>query len=91
MFETVGLEALRLRRSEKWTKHPADVLPSHIAEMDFALAPPIAVGGGPEAARDPRIGNDQRGRRRQRDRPMLERSAVEQPRRPGNAEHDPAP
>jgi cystathionine beta-lyase len=32
---------LRRRRSEKWHKFPADVLPSHIAEMDFAVAPPI--------------------------------------------------
>jgi cystathionine beta-lyase len=40
-FETLGLEALRRRRSEKWRKFPADVLPSHIAETDFAVAPPI--------------------------------------------------
>ena len=37
----VELAALRARRSEKWRKFPADVLPSHIAEMDFAVAPPI--------------------------------------------------
>ena len=40
-FETVELDALRRRRSEKWHKFPPDVLPSHIAEMDFAVAPPI--------------------------------------------------
>jgi cystathionine beta-lyase len=40
-FQTLALDELRRRRSEKWTKHPPDVLPSHIAEMDFALAPPI--------------------------------------------------
>jgi len=40
-FETVELEALRHRSSEKWRKFPDDVLPSHIAEMDFAVAPPI--------------------------------------------------
>jgi cysteine-S-conjugate beta-lyase len=40
-FETVALDALRRRRSEKWNKFPDDVLPSHIAEMDFAVAPPI--------------------------------------------------
>ncbi len=40
-FETLGLDALRRRRSEKWRKFPADVLPSHIAETDFAVAPPI--------------------------------------------------
>lgn len=40
-LRTVELDALRRRRSEKWRKFPADVLPSHIAEMDFAVAPPI--------------------------------------------------
>lgn len=40
-FATVELEALRRRASEKWRKFPPDVLPSHIAEMDFAAAPPI--------------------------------------------------
>jgi len=40
-FQTVGLDALRARTSEKWRKFPGDVLPSHIAEMDFAVAPPI--------------------------------------------------
>lgn len=40
-FETVALDALRRRRSEKWNKYPGDVLPSHIAEMDFAVAPAI--------------------------------------------------
>ena len=40
-FRTVELDALRRRRSEKWHKYPEDVLPSHIAEMDFAVAPPI--------------------------------------------------
>ena len=40
-FETVALDALRRRRSEKWRKFPPDVLPSHIAEMDFNLAEPI--------------------------------------------------
>jgi cysteine-S-conjugate beta-lyase len=40
-FRTVELDALRRRRSEKWRKFPPDVLPSHIAEMDFAVAPAI--------------------------------------------------
>ena len=40
-FRTVELDALRQRRSDKWRKYPPDVLPSHIAEMDFAVAPPI--------------------------------------------------
>ena len=40
-FGTLDLDTLRRRRSEKWRKFPPDVLPSHIAEMDFAVAPPI--------------------------------------------------
>jgi cystathionine beta-lyase len=35
------IEDLRARESEKWTAYPADVLPLFVAEMDFALAPPI--------------------------------------------------
>jgi cystathionine beta-lyase len=41
-FDAVDLAALRQRRSEKWRAFPPDVLPAHIAEMDFALAEPIA-------------------------------------------------
>jgi cystathionine beta-lyase len=37
-----GLEVLRQRRSAKWQTYPADVLPLTVAEMDFALAAPIA-------------------------------------------------
>jgi cysteine-S-conjugate beta-lyase len=40
-FDAVDLESLRRRRSEKWTAFPPEVLPSHVAEMDFPLAPPI--------------------------------------------------
>ena len=40
-FRTVELDELRGRRSEKWNRFPPDVLPSHIAEMDFAVAPAI--------------------------------------------------
>jgi cysteine-S-conjugate beta-lyase len=40
-LRTVELDELRRRRSEKWSKFPDDVLPSHIAEMDFAVAPPV--------------------------------------------------
>jgi cystathionine beta-lyase len=40
-FDSVDLEALRRRRSEKWARHPADVLPSFVAELDFPLAPEI--------------------------------------------------
>ena len=36
------LEILRQRRSAKWQTYPADVLPLTVAEMDFALAAPIA-------------------------------------------------
>ncbi len=37
-FDSVDLVALRRRRSEKWTRHPADVLPAFVAELDFAPA-----------------------------------------------------
>lgn len=40
-FDELSLDSLRLRRSEKWTRHAADVLPSTPAEMDFHLAPAI--------------------------------------------------
>jgi cysteine-S-conjugate beta-lyase len=40
-FRTVPLDDLRRRSSDKWRKFPHDVLPSHIAEMDFAVAPPV--------------------------------------------------
>lgn len=40
-LQTVELAELQRRRSEKWNKFPPDVLPSHIAEMDFAIAPSI--------------------------------------------------
>ena len=42
-FDSVSLEQLRRRRSEKWAKYPADVLPSFCAEMDFAPAPAISA------------------------------------------------
>jgi cystathionine beta-lyase len=35
------LAILRTRTSEKWTAHPADVLPLFVAEMDYPLAAPI--------------------------------------------------
>jgi cystathionine beta-lyase len=37
------LADLRRRRSEKWRRYPSDVLPLFVAEMDFALAPPVAA------------------------------------------------
>jgi cysteine-S-conjugate beta-lyase len=39
----VPLTELRQRRSYKWRAFPPDVLPASIAEMDFALAPPVAA------------------------------------------------
>ena len=36
------LDALRRRRSAKWQTYAPDVLPLTVAEMDFALAPPVA-------------------------------------------------
>jgi cystathionine beta-lyase len=36
------LDVLRQRRSAKWQTYPADVLPLTVAEMDFALAEPVA-------------------------------------------------
>jgi cystathionine beta-lyase len=38
-----SLDVLRERRSAKWQTYPADVLPLTVAEMDFALAEPIAT------------------------------------------------
>lgn len=38
---TDSLEQLRLRHSSKWRRYDADVLPMHVAEMDFAIAPQI--------------------------------------------------
>ncbi|MFU8948082.1 MalY/PatB family protein [Mycetocola zhadangensis] len=35
------LDVLRTRTSEKWTEHPADVIPMFVAEMDYPLAEPI--------------------------------------------------
>jgi len=36
------VDVLRQRRSAKWQTYPADVLPLTVAEMDFALAAPVA-------------------------------------------------
>jgi cystathionine beta-lyase len=40
-FDQVTEEMLRRRRSAKWSRYPADVLPAWVAEMDFPLALPI--------------------------------------------------
>ncbi|MEY4390291.1 MAG: hypothetical protein RLZZ400_34 [Actinomycetota bacterium] len=38
---TEPLETLHQRHSSKWRRFDADVLPMHVAEMDFAIAQPI--------------------------------------------------
>jgi cysteine-S-conjugate beta-lyase len=47
----LSLERLRRRRSAKWRRYPADVLPAWVAEMDFPLAPAVkrALGDAVEA------------------------------------------
>jgi len=35
------IDYLRSRRNNKWHMHPDDVIPAFVAEMDFAVAPPI--------------------------------------------------
>jgi cystathionine beta-lyase len=37
------IPTLRARRTNKWHKFPADVLPAWVADMDFGVAPAIAV------------------------------------------------
>jgi len=37
----LGIDFLRARRNNKWHLHPDDVIPAFVAEMDFAVAPPI--------------------------------------------------
>ncbi len=41
-FADVTLTALRRRNSLKWATYPADVLPLWVAEMDVAIAEPVA-------------------------------------------------
>ena len=40
-FDAISEATLRRRRSAKWARFPADVLPAWVAEMDFPLAPVI--------------------------------------------------
>lgn len=40
-LRTDPLDLLRDRRSDKWSRHPADVLPAFVAELDFPLAEPV--------------------------------------------------
>lgn len=51
-FDDVSLELLRTRRSAKWVRYPADVLPAWVAEMDFGLALPIHEALQTAVARD---------------------------------------
>jgi cystathionine beta-lyase len=37
------IATLRARRTNKWHKFPADVLPAWVADMDFGVAPPITA------------------------------------------------
>ncbi|MBO3085308.1 MalY/PatB family protein [Cellulomonas fengjieae] len=41
IFDTVPLDQLRTRTSEKWRHYPADVLPLFVAEMDVPQAEPV--------------------------------------------------
>jgi cystathionine beta-lyase len=39
----IPIDRLRRRRSAKWARYPADVLPAWVAEMDFPLAEPVKL------------------------------------------------
>lgn len=41
MIREPQLEELRKKQSSKWRRYPADVLPLHVAEMDFEVAEPV--------------------------------------------------
>ena len=68
------LDELRRRRSYKWRRYPADVLPSFVAEMDVSLSEPVrraieaavALGDTGYAIAEPALGESaaafQRGR-----------------------------
>jgi cystathionine beta-lyase len=51
-FDAISLDDLRARRSAKWRRYPADVLPAWVAEMDFPLAPPVRDALGAAVACD---------------------------------------
>jgi cystathionine beta-lyase len=42
-YTDFDIATLRARRTNKWHKFPADVLPAWVADMDFGVAPPIAA------------------------------------------------
>ena len=48
----VSLDELRARRSEKWRRYPADVLPAWVAELDFPLAPSVRAALADAVERD---------------------------------------
>ncbi|GCE77624.1 MalY/PatB family protein [Cellulomonas biazotea] len=41
IFDTVPLDALRRRTSQKWRRYPPDVLPMYVAEMDVPQPEPV--------------------------------------------------
>lgn len=41
LWDDITIAALRKRRSLKWARYPADVLPAWVAEMDYPIAEPI--------------------------------------------------
>ena len=41
IFDTVPLDQLRRRTSEKWRHYPPDVLPLFVAEMDVPQPEPV--------------------------------------------------
>jgi len=40
-FDALDVKLLRRRRGEKWQTYPSDVLAAWVADMDFAVAPPL--------------------------------------------------
>jgi cystathionine beta-lyase len=40
-FDDLDLEALHLRKGEKWGLYPGDVIPAWVADMDYPVAEPI--------------------------------------------------
>ncbi|HEY2765430.1 MAG TPA: aminotransferase class I/II-fold pyridoxal phosphate-dependent enzyme [Pseudonocardiaceae bacterium] len=40
-LDRLDIDALRTRRTMKWSRYPPDVLPAWVAEMDFPLAPAV--------------------------------------------------
>lgn len=51
-WDQITLAALRERRSAKWARYAADVLPAWVAEMDYPIAEPIRRALSEALARD---------------------------------------